>query len=573
MMYALLKISSSFLVFLMWYHRLLIGIIFLLGSIGVYCQDPTSHSGNSPSNLIVLTDANFDEYTRHGSWILDFYAPWCGHCKKLHPVIESVAQLYANNPSKEVYFGLVDCTEQTQLKSRFNVRGYPTVMYYRNGVSKLYRHARTAEGFQNFIEEMTKPSVSAVANQSHLQGMLKNSEGEHQVVFMYLGPPGEPQQAFQAAADALQGIAKCVSPSGMLSKDALNHAKEVAIAAASNAAADSTAAAAYSAKDSAQLGVPEEYYRNAAARAAAMNLLPNNDRLRTTSLITSLAIEESALPVIIALSPGQQNLMYSGKFVPKDVEAWMVAHQLPLITTLTPATFEPVMNTGKLAVLLVTAEDPAGTSPQSVASKAYIDSFLPVAASYQEKFTFATMSGVKFPQYLQQFGITSDMLPTLLAIAYNDDLYYLDELGVETGTPLRSQSAQIDFLEGILDGRVQPKATTAWYSPQRYVKMLERWIKQVGETQLLVIIGLSMFVFMIVAGFVCWRVMMNDSSDDSLSRLEEDQKKVQEKYRRQMQVMNARRAAAAADAGNNNENGSRSAENDSSVKRRQVRKE
>lgn len=39
----------------------------------------------------MLTEANFDKETKDGVWFVKFYAPWCGHCQKLAPVIDALA--------------------------------------------------------------------------------------------------------------------------------------------------------------------------------------------------------------------------------------------------------------------------------------------------------------------------------------------------------------------------------------------------------------------------------------------------------------------------------------------------
>ena len=55
---------------------------------------------------------------------MKFYAPWCGHCKKLEPVWMQVAQQLAHS---EVRVGRVDCTKYSSMASHFGIRGYPTI--------------------------------------------------------------------------------------------------------------------------------------------------------------------------------------------------------------------------------------------------------------------------------------------------------------------------------------------------------------------------------------------------------------------------------------------------------------
>ena len=91
-----------------------------------------SGSGNAgDKDVVVLTDSNFDELVLKSDdlWLIDYYAPWCGHCKKLEPEWNKAA----TELKGEVKLGKVDATVQTGLGSRFGVQGYPTIKMFPPG--------------------------------------------------------------------------------------------------------------------------------------------------------------------------------------------------------------------------------------------------------------------------------------------------------------------------------------------------------------------------------------------------------------------------------------------------------
>lgn len=84
-------------------------------------------------NVLVLVDDDFPDITTKFSHILiEFYAPWCGHCKKLAPVYSEVADALkaAGSP---IRLAKVDATEQKKAPEQFGVRGYPTLFFFFNG--------------------------------------------------------------------------------------------------------------------------------------------------------------------------------------------------------------------------------------------------------------------------------------------------------------------------------------------------------------------------------------------------------------------------------------------------------
>jgi thioredoxin domain-containing protein 10 len=65
--------------------------------------------------------------TRGASSIsFQFYAPWCGHCKKLEPIFKHVDQSLAMD--RDVRVGRIDCTRFPSMAQEFNIKGYPTLI-------------------------------------------------------------------------------------------------------------------------------------------------------------------------------------------------------------------------------------------------------------------------------------------------------------------------------------------------------------------------------------------------------------------------------------------------------------
>jgi len=100
------------------------------------------------SDVVVLGDANFADKTKEGDWLIEFFAPWCGHCKKLAPTWEELA----TKSKGKFNVAKVDCTVESGACQAQGVRGYPTVKFFSNGQKFDYQGARTIEEFTKFVE-------------------------------------------------------------------------------------------------------------------------------------------------------------------------------------------------------------------------------------------------------------------------------------------------------------------------------------------------------------------------------------------------------------------------------------
>ena len=78
---------------------------------------------------VEVTEQNFNEVTRQGTVVLDFWAAWCGPCRRFAPVFEE-----ASGRHPGIVFGKVDTEAQPALAASFNIRSIPTLMVIRDGV-------------------------------------------------------------------------------------------------------------------------------------------------------------------------------------------------------------------------------------------------------------------------------------------------------------------------------------------------------------------------------------------------------------------------------------------------------
>mmetsp|Transcript_20526 Transcript_20526/g.43007 ORF Transcript_20526/g.43007 Transcript_20526/m.43007 type:complete len:410 (-) Transcript_20526:30-1259(-) len=169
--------------------------------LGLTTQTVSAERSQLLSQVNVLTGSTFDAIMKSSEdavpvWLLDFYAPWCGHCKELAPVLESIV---ADKENDFIAIGTIDAPANRKLAEKFDVQGFPTLYWRYNGEDFLHTGSRSRESLMSYGRRLTGDAIVDVKDMTHF--------ADDPVVYIFDGAEGEvgAKVAMKYKMDALFG--------------------------------------------------------------------------------------------------------------------------------------------------------------------------------------------------------------------------------------------------------------------------------------------------------------------------------------------------------------------------------
>jgi len=154
--------------------------------------------------VLVLTTDNFDAtIAAHEFILVEFYAPWCGHCKALAPEYAKAAQQLKEEGS-DVKLAKVDATVESALGEKFSIRGYPTLKFFKNGKASEYGGGRKADDIVSWLNKKTGPAAKALNTALELKAFIDAAEVA--VVGFFEDPTKDEMSIYLQAAADIEGI-------------------------------------------------------------------------------------------------------------------------------------------------------------------------------------------------------------------------------------------------------------------------------------------------------------------------------------------------------------------------------
>lgn len=423
--------------------------------------------------VLELSD-RFLPLKHEGMWLIMFYAPWCGHCKKLEPIWKHVDQTTAGKLPVRV--GRVDCTRFPNVANEFNVRGFPTVLFLKGDSVFTYEGDRTRDDIVNFATRLTGPAVKSIENKLEFEDAKTKSE----LFFLFAGQQDGPMwDTFKKVATAYQ-------------QHEYFYQASVEVAQQFSGVRESQTIRVY--KD----GTSFKYLDPDVFEA-------DGERVPRSLEDTNGAQQQESSEVTLEMA-AQNTSLYT----------WVTRERFPLFVKVTRGRFGHLLYTRKLLVMAVLEENKLGElTPDMEAFRAILQSVLQKNTDkYRPHFQFGWTGA---PDLANSVAMENLVLPHLIVVNTSSYQHYLPD---DDPSRMTSEAVAL-FLDNILEGSA-PVYGGSSYTVRLYrayfearSNISEMWKGNPALTA--VLFGLPFGFFSLICYSICCADIMDaeEEEDDS----------------------------------------------------------
>ena len=408
--------------------------------------------------VMALVDGAFGTQTAadggdRATWVIEFYAPWCGHCAKLLPRMEAAARAARMRGLHEkLRFGKVECDANPKLKDFFGVSSFPTVLLFERGhgstdfsshAAKEYVGARTFEALQDLALRLSRPPVLKLPPSSGTSGTLdlaawaREVGSEGGVAFVLIG---DAEASGTAAAPAAESLRRAFHATAKGLRDQLTFAS---FAVPSEGLAMLRTMVGAQGAAAALLGgvQPPFVARLEAGDPDAMQVLTSADLLAMAAAIATggsgSGSGSAASPVVYRVKSLSKRKVApalsaavptADAAAPEALRGWALHWRFPTLAHLTTESFSLAANNAEgrfLALVCDAGSGNGGGADEAGSEKAVAAGYVqalrrlasPAASTLplhvRDRFLFATIEFEPFKSFLAQFGAQCPMLLVL----------------------------------------------------------------------------------------------------------------------------------------------------------------
>jgi protein disulfide-isomerase A1 len=165
-------------------------------------------------NVLVLDDDNFQAaMDAHDTLLVEFYAPWCGHCKRLAPEYAKAAKTLKKDGFS---IAKVDATVARDTADKFEVQGYPTLKFFRNGKASDYTGGRTESDIVQWVRKKSGPPAKTLSTAAEATEFADSADVA--VIGVFASETGAEAKQFIRAAGSNDEVAFGIATDSAVAK-------------------------------------------------------------------------------------------------------------------------------------------------------------------------------------------------------------------------------------------------------------------------------------------------------------------------------------------------------------------